>query len=132
MSLFGFSLVRVLPHSDWIRKDIPCLFFPAFWLNTERFGVSLRIQSECGKIRTRKTPNTGTFHAMFVLKMFTKFHENIPDRVPYFSEVAALQVTALLKEGFVISIFQRFYKILRTVFLKNIFEWLLLSFHGAT
>ena len=69
---------------------------------------------------------------MFVSKMFTKFHENIPDRVPYFSEVAALQVTALLKEGFVISIFQRSYKILRTVFLKNIFEWLLLSLHGAT
>ena len=26
--------------------------------------VSLRIQSECGKIRTRKTPNTDTFHAV--------------------------------------------------------------------
>ena len=68
---------------------------------------------------------------MFILKMFKKFHENIPDRVPYFSEVAALQVTTLLREGFVLSIFQRFYKILRTVFLKNMFEWLLLSFHGA-
>ena len=29
-------------------------YFPAFGLNTERYGVSLRIQSECGKIRTRK------------------------------------------------------------------------------
>ena len=28
--------------------------FPAFGLNTERYEVSLRIQSECGKIRTRK------------------------------------------------------------------------------
>ena len=36
------------------------LYFPAFELNTER---SLHIQSECGKIRTRKTPNTHTFHA---------------------------------------------------------------------
>ena len=27
-------------------------------LNTERCGVSLRIQSKCGKKRTRKTPNT--------------------------------------------------------------------------
>ena len=39
-------------------------YFPAFGLNTERYGVSLRIQSECGKIRTKKTPNTDTFHAM--------------------------------------------------------------------
>ena len=29
-------------------------YFPAFGLNTERYGVSLRIQSECGKIRTGK------------------------------------------------------------------------------
>ena len=34
----------------------PC--FPAFGLNTEWYGVSLCIQSECGKIRTRITPNT--------------------------------------------------------------------------
>ena len=38
--------------------------FPAFGLNTERYRVSLRIQSECGKIRTRITPNTDTFHAV--------------------------------------------------------------------
>ena len=35
--------------------------FPAIRLNTEIQGVSLHIQSECGKIRTRKTPNTDTF-----------------------------------------------------------------------
>ena len=29
-------------------------FFPAFGLNTERYFVSLLIQSECWKIRTRK------------------------------------------------------------------------------
>ena len=29
-------------------------YFLAFGLNTERYSVSLRIQSECGKIRTRK------------------------------------------------------------------------------
>ena len=37
-------------------------YFPAFGLNTEKYGVSLRIQFECGKIRTRKTKNTDTFH----------------------------------------------------------------------
>ena len=39
-------------------------YFPAFGLNTERYRVSLRIQSECGKIRTRTTPNTDTFYAV--------------------------------------------------------------------
>ena len=28
--------------------------------------VSLRIQSKCGKVRSRKTPNTYTFHAVIV------------------------------------------------------------------
>ena len=40
-------------------------YFPAFGLNIERFGVSLRIQSQCGKMQTRKTPNRNTFHAVF-------------------------------------------------------------------
>ena len=38
--------------------------FPAFGLNTERYGVSLRIQSKCGKMWTRITPKTDTFHAV--------------------------------------------------------------------
>ena len=41
-------------------------YFPAFGMNTERYGVSFHIQSECGKIRTRKTPNTDTFDAVSV------------------------------------------------------------------
>ena len=39
-------------------------YFPHFGLNTERYGVSLRIQSKCGKIWTRISPNTGNFHAV--------------------------------------------------------------------
>ena len=35
--------------------------FPAFGLNTERYSVSLHIQSECGKIRTRKNSVFGHF-----------------------------------------------------------------------
>ena len=38
--------------------------FPAFGLNTKRYFLSLHIQSKCGKIRTRITPNTDTFHAV--------------------------------------------------------------------
>ena len=39
-------------------------YFPTFGLNTERYQVSLRIQFECEKLWTRKTVNTGTFHAV--------------------------------------------------------------------
>ena len=35
-------------------------YFSTFGLNTEGYSVSFRIQSECVKIRTRKTPNTDT------------------------------------------------------------------------
>ena len=39
--------------------------FSAFGLNTERYSVSLRIQSKCRKMRTRITPNTDTFYAQW-------------------------------------------------------------------
>ena len=39
-------------------------YFPALRLNSEGYSVSLSCQSECGKIRTRITPNTDTFHAI--------------------------------------------------------------------
>ena len=42
-------------------------YFPEFGLNMERYSVSLRIQSKCGKIRSRKAPNTDSFHAMTAL-----------------------------------------------------------------
>ena len=41
-------------------------YFPAFGLNTEKYGVPLRIQSKYGKIRVKKTPNTDTFHPVFL------------------------------------------------------------------
>ena len=40
-------------------------YFSAFGVNTETYGVSLHIQSECGKIWTRKTPNTESFNAYY-------------------------------------------------------------------
>ena len=39
-------------------------YFPVFGLNKKRYGESLHIQSGCGKIRTRITPNTDTFDAV--------------------------------------------------------------------
>ena len=54
--------------------------FPTFGLNTERYGVYLRVQSECGKIRTRIAPNTNTFYAVFVLYILSAIVESIKDR----------------------------------------------------
>ena len=51
--------------------------FPAFGLNTERNRVSLRIQSWCGKIQNRKTPNTDTFYAVQLFQTFWKNLRNI-------------------------------------------------------
>ena len=59
-----FNSIQFIYHSV---KCIPIrsfsgLCFPTFGLNTERYGVSLRIQSECWKIGTRNFPNTDIFH----------------------------------------------------------------------
>ena len=45
----------MVSHRDCVKSGVfSGPYFPAFGLNTERCCVSLRIQSECGKIRTRK------------------------------------------------------------------------------
>ena len=46
-------------------------YFSAFGVNMERYGAFLHIQSECGKIRTRITPNTDTFHLVEDIKKTT-------------------------------------------------------------
>ena len=52
--------------------------FPVFGLHTEICRVNVRIQSGCGKMRTRKTPNTGTFYAMVVIT-FDKVNSAYPE-----------------------------------------------------
>ena len=49
VSIFGVIQVRIFPHSDWTRRD-----------------TESDIQSECGKIRTRITPNTDVFYTGWV------------------------------------------------------------------
>ena len=51
-------------------RSYSSLDFPAFGLNTGRCAVSLRIQSECEKMPLRITPNTDTFHAVWILNKF--------------------------------------------------------------
>ena len=57
----------------------PGPYTPAFGLNEERYGVSLRIQSECRKIRTKNTPYLDPFHAvviMNVLRVYNNRHKS--------------------------------------------------------
>ena len=51
-------------------------YFSAFGLNTEIYSAYFRIQSECGKMQTRKPPNTNTFHAvcLYVVIVNILFH----------------------------------------------------------
>ena len=49
-------------------RSFPGPYFPAFRPNTERYFASLRIQSECWKIRTRKTPNMDTFYVVSAIE----------------------------------------------------------------
>ena len=51
-----------------------CPYLKLFWsllsrIRTE-YGVYLRIQCKCGNIRTKKTPNTNTFHAVYACWVF--------------------------------------------------------------
>ena len=59
-SIHCVKSVRIRSYSD--------LHFLTFGLNTEKYSISLRIQSECGKMRTRITPNTDTFHTVIPLR----------------------------------------------------------------
>ena len=41
--------------------------FPTFGLNTERYSISLCIQSKCGKMRTKITANTENFYVVIAI-----------------------------------------------------------------
>ena len=47
-------------------RSFSSTYFPASGLNTERYEVSFRIHLECGKKRTRETPNKDTFNAAVI------------------------------------------------------------------
>ena len=78
-------MIRVLQIKHCVKsvriKSYSGPHFLAFGLNTKRYTVSLRIQFQCGKIRTRITPNTDTFYAVKV--MLRKKHRH--DRTIYFT-----------------------------------------------
>ena len=69
------SSLKILAYTTSISAlRVKCPYWELYWsefsrIQTEyreilRISVSLHIQSECGKIRTRITLNTDTFHAV--------------------------------------------------------------------
>ena len=65
--LFISSTAGYNPISVWFCQGCFAVqYFPSFGLKTERYSVSLRIQSEGGKIRTRKTTNMDTFDVVMI------------------------------------------------------------------
>ena len=92
-----------IKHKKCPYLELSGLHFPAFGLNTERYWVSLRIQSECGKMRIRMTPNTDTLHAVNVdLKnnqCWWKQQEIEYYKAKYIAEIEP-QVNANVERGF--------------------------------
>ena len=67
-----------LPLREKVSKYgvISGLHIPTFGLNTERYFITLRIQSECGKIRTKNNSLFGHFsRSVHITKMFMVLHE---------------------------------------------------------
>ena len=67
-----FSVLQIMYENYSLRKKCPYSellwsTFSAFGLNTERYSVSLCIQSKCGKMRTRIPPNTDTFPVIIMM-----------------------------------------------------------------
>ena len=60
-SVYGLTQHSVKSVRIWSFSG---LYFLAFGRNTEIYSAYLRMQPECGKLQTRKTPNTKLFHAV--------------------------------------------------------------------
>ena len=76
MSTFS-SLFPVIYRVKSVRiRNYSGPHFPVFWLNTERYSIFLRIQSVCGKMRTRITPNTDFFYTGIYAQISLKFCSN--------------------------------------------------------
>ena len=78
-------------------------YFPVSGLDTER--LCLRIQSECRKIRTKKTPNTDIFHAVRVMRNMNIYGRNqIAEKtteIPSLQRIWSHLLNKLLMENFI-------------------------------
>ena len=69
-------------------RSFPGPYFPAFGLNKETYSVSLRIQSLCGKIQTRKTPNMDTSQVVLLSSIFRLFPRRGPSLLKYWHNIS--------------------------------------------
>ena len=77
-------------------------YFPAFGLNTEKYGVSLHIQPKCGKITTRKTSNTDTFHAVGVKVINVQITFFIYKKVTYPNQTNGANTNNQIQLGYLV------------------------------
>ena len=64
--------------------------FTTFGLNTGIYFVNLRIQSDCGKMRARKTPNMDIFYAVIFIR--------VREKVIFFKCIMGNYVTENIRE----------------------------------
>ena len=80
-------------------------------------NVSLHIQSECGKISTRKTPNTNTFHAVYLPENALCFEKQLGFQAAHSTEHDFFELVnqiskAFDKSRFILGVFIDFNKAL--------------------
>ena len=86
--LSNFNITIRISLVQWLTAFSNCMksvriqslsgsYFSAFGLNTERYGVSVCIQSKCGNKRSRKTPSTDTSYADFFFWMNAIHYYNL-------------------------------------------------------
>ena len=83
-------------------------YFPTFGLNTERYGVSLRIQPKCWKIRTRKNSVFGRFLRsveVILTEAYSKRYETSQMGL-FIKTVRGLQLLSVFTKSFIL-IFDR-------------------------
>ena len=122
-------------------------YFAAFRLNREINSVNLHIQSECEKMRTRKTPNTDTFYVVYLGHKQRKIRQSFAELIEYkccnFTIVTVFlkicshcgKLYFLYKVGkscqfYFRAMFQNLFK--TTIFLQSGFPSWILFLHGFT
>ena len=66
---YSGSIYNNISNTCEVTLDKKCSYFEFFWF------VFSRIQSECGKMRSRKAPNTDTFPAVLISVITVVFTE---------------------------------------------------------
>ena len=101
LHIYAVRLHSLWSLRHWFSLRENCPYSELFWsvfshigLTTERYSVSHQVQSEWGKIRTRITPNTYSFYALFISSGCLARH-----KYTIFTEAARLMVLTAICSG---------------------------------